>query len=175
MRKSGFAAAAGIGSLALLLTACGGSSGSASSSSTSNPASTSTGTPGASPSSALGVEPGSTVLHVQKAGKLGYVLAMGNGQVVYMYDKDQGGTPSCTGSCTQTWLPVKGAKPAISPADTGLAALTTVQNGGVTQIVYDGHPLYVLKGAKALAATGNGMDGEWHVIKLSASNIVSGS
>ena len=70
---------------------------------------------------------------------------------------------------------MKGAKPAISPADTGLAALTTVQNGGVTQIVYDGHPLYVLKGAKALAATGNGMDGEWHVIKLSASNIVSGS
>jgi predicted lipoprotein with Yx(FWY)xxD motif len=120
------------------------------------------------------VEPGSTVLHVQKAGKLGYVLAMGNGQVVYMYDKDQGGTPACTGDCLQTWLPVKGDKPAISPADTGLAALTTVQNGGVTQIVYDGHPLYVLKGAKALAATGNGMDGQWHVIKLSASNIVSG-
>ncbi len=36
MRKSGFAAAAGLGSLVLLLTACGGSSGS------SNPASTST-------------------------------------------------------------------------------------------------------------------------------------
>jgi len=120
------------------------------------------------------VQPGSTVLHVQKAGKLGYVLAMGNGQVVYMYDKDKSGTPACTGPCLQTWLPVKGDKPAISPADTGLAALTTVQNGSVTQVVYDGHPLYVLKGAKALAATGNGMDGEWHVIKLSASNIVSG-
>jgi predicted lipoprotein with Yx(FWY)xxD motif len=171
MRKSGFAAAAGIGSLALLLTACGGSSG-GSSTSTSTP--TSTGTPQAQSSSALGVEPGSTVFHVQKAGKLGYVLATGNGQVVYMYDKDKGGTPACTGPCAQTWIPVKGAKPAISPADTGLAALTTVQNGGVTQVVYDGHPLYVLKGAKALAATGNGMDGQWHVIKLSASNIVSG-
>jgi predicted lipoprotein with Yx(FWY)xxD motif len=68
---------------------------------------------------------------------------------------------------------VKGDKPAISPADTGLASLTTVQNGSVTQIVYDGHPLYVLKGAKALASTGNGMDGQWHVIKLSASNIVT--
>lgn len=174
MRKSGFAAAAGIGSLALLLTACGGSSG-GSSTSASTPTSTSTSNPSAQPSSALGVQPGSTVLHVQKAGKLGYVLAMGNGQVVYMYDKDKSGAPACTGVCLQTWLPVKGDKPAISPADTGLAALTTVQNGGVTQIVYDGHPLYVLKGAKALAATGNGMDGEWHVIKLSASNIVSGS
>jgi|SRR5581483_877679 len=174
MRKSGFAAAAGIGSLALLLTACGGSSG-GSSSTASTPTSTSTGNPQAQPSSELGVTPGSTVFHVQKAGKLGYVLAMGNGQVVYMYDKDQGGTPACTGACAQTWIPVKGAKPAVSPADTGLAAFTTVANGGVTQVVYDGHPLYVLKGAKALAATGNGQGGEWHVIKLSASNIVGGS
>ena len=175
MRKSGFAAAAGLGSLALLLTACGGSSGSSSGTSTSAPASTSTSQPAAQGTSgALGVEPGSTVLHVQKAGKLGYVLAMGNGQVVYMYDKDKGGTPSCTGSCAQTWIPVTGKKPAASPADTGLAAFTTVANGSVTQIVYDGHPLYTLKGAKALAANGNGMGGEWHVIKLSASNIVTG-
>jgi predicted lipoprotein with Yx(FWY)xxD motif len=172
MRKSGFAAAAGIGSLALLLTACGGSS-SSSTTSTSTPTSTSTGVPAATSSSgALGVQPGSTVLHVQKAGKLGYVLALGNGEVVYMYDKDKGGTPACTGTCAQTWIPVAGSKPAASPADTGLGAFTTVANGSITQIVYDGHPLYTYKGAKALAATGNGMGGEWHVIKLSASNIV---
>jgi predicted lipoprotein with Yx(FWY)xxD motif len=174
MRKSGFAAAAGIGSLALLLTACGGSSSSTSTTSTSTPASTSTGAPAATSSSgALGVQPGSTVLHVQKAGSLGYVLATGNGQVVYMYDKDKGGTPACTGTCAQTWIPVAGKKPAASPADIGLGAFTTVANGSITQIVYDGHPLYIYKGAKALAATGNGVGGEWHVIKLSASNIVS--
>jgi predicted lipoprotein with Yx(FWY)xxD motif len=172
MRKSGFAAAAGIGSLALLLTACGGSS-SPSTTSTSTPASTSTGVPAATSSSgALGVQPGSTVLHVQKAGKLGYVLALGNGQVVYMYDKDKSGTPACTGTCAQTWIPVKGSKPAASPADTGLGAFTTVANGSITQIVYDGHPLYTYKGAKALTTTGNGVGGEWHVIKLSASNVV---
>jgi predicted lipoprotein with Yx(FWY)xxD motif len=173
MRKSGFAAAAGIGSLALLLTACGGSSSSSSSTATTTPASTSTGAPAASPSSALGVEPGSTVLHVQKSA-IGYVLAMGNGQVVYMYDKDKGGTPACTGACAQTWIPVKGSKPAASPADTGLGAFTTVANGGVTQIVYDGHPLYLYKGAKPLTTTGNGVGGEWHVVKLSVSNIVTG-
>lgn len=173
MRKSGFAAAAGIGSLALLLTACGGSSGS-SGTSNSTPASTSTGTPAPQGTSALGVTPGSTVLHVQKAGSLGYVLALGNGQVVYMYDKDKGGTPACTGACAQTWLPVAGSKPAVSPADTGLGTLGTVANGSVTQITYDGHPLYTYKGAKALAATGNGVGGVWHVIKLSVSNIVTG-
>jgi predicted lipoprotein with Yx(FWY)xxD motif len=169
MRKSGFAAAAGIGSLALLLTACGGSS----STSTSTPASTSTGQP--SPqgtSAALGVTPGSTVLHVQKAGKLGYVLALTNGQVVYKYDKDTKGGPSaCTGSCASLWVPVTG-KPAVSPADTGLGALGTT--GSNKQITYDGMLLYTYKGAKALTAAGNGVGGEWHVIPLSASNIVTG-
>ena len=34
------------------------------------------------------------MLHVQKS-DLGFVLALANGQVVYMYDKDsKGGTPS---------------------------------------------------------------------------------
>ena len=175
MRKSGFAAAAGIGSLALLLTACGGSSGSSSGASTSTPASTSTANPAASPSSQLGVTPGSTVLHVQKS-NLGYVLAMGNGQVLYTYDKDsKGSAPACTGSCADTWIPVSGKKPAISPADTGLGALGTVTNGSVTQITYNGLPLYTYKGAKALTTTGNGVGGAWHVVKLSASNIVGGA
>ena len=177
MRKSGFAAAAGIGSLALLLTACGGSSGSSSGTSTSTPASTSTSTsnPAAQPSSALGVTPGSTVLHVQKSA-IGYVLAMGNGQVLYTYDKDsKGSAPTCTGSCADTWIPVAGKKPAVSPADTGLGTLGTVTNGSVTQITYNGLPLYVHKGAKALTTAGNGMGGAWHVVKLSASNIVGGA
>jgi predicted lipoprotein with Yx(FWY)xxD motif len=174
MRKSGFAAAAGIGSLALLLTACGGSSGSSSATSASTPASTSTANPAASPSSALGVTPGSTVLHVQKSA-IGYVLAMGNGQVLYTYDKDtKGAAPACTDACAQTWIPVAGKKPAISPADTGLGTLGTVTNGSVTQITYNGLPLYSYKGAKPLTTTGNGVGGQWHVIKLSASNIVTG-
>ena len=94
MRKSGFAAAAALGSLALLLTACGGSSGSSSSSTT-----TSTAQPGGQATSAALSNvppPGSTVLHVQKS-SIGWVLAMGNGQVVYAYDKDpKGGTPACS-------------------------------------------------------------------------------
>ena len=78
MRKSGFAVAAGFGSLALLLTACGGSS------STSTPATTSTAQPGGQATSGAldGIPgPGSTVLHVQKS-NLGYVLALTSGQVV---------------------------------------------------------------------------------------------
>jgi predicted lipoprotein with Yx(FWY)xxD motif len=175
MRKSGFAAAAGLGSLALLLTACGGSSGS---SGTSASATTSTAQPaGQATSGALSnvPPPGSTVLHVQKSA-IGYVLAMANGQVVYMYDKDtKGGASACTGSCASVWLPVTG-NPVVSPADTGFAPLSTVAGAnGAKQVTYNGMPLYTYKGAKPLTTAGNGVGGQWHVIKMSESNIVSGS
>ncbi len=175
MRKSGFAAAAGLGLLALLLTACGGSSGS---SSTSSPTTTSTAKPGnGAPSSAAlgGITPGSTVLHVQKSA-IGWVLALSNGQVVYAYDKDsKGGPPACTGSCAQIWKPVTG-KPLASPADTGMGTLGTVATStGAKQITYNGSPLYTYKGAKPLATKGNGVGGMWHVIKMSESNIVGGA
>ena len=169
MRKSGFAAAAGLGSLALLLTACGGSSGSPSSSTT----------PAGQPTSAALSNvppPGSTVLHVQKSG-IGWVLAVSNGQVVYAYDKDpKGGTPACTGSCAQIWVPVTGSHPVASPADKGMGTLGTVAtSNGAKQITYNGSPLYTFKGAKALTTNGNGVGGVWHVIKMSESNIVGGA
>ena len=174
MRKSGFAAAAGLGSLALLLTACGGSSGSSSSSTT-----TSTAQPGGQATSAALSNvppPGSTVLHVQKSG-IGWVLAASNGQVVYAYDKDpKGGAPACTGSCAQVWLPVTGSHPVASPADTGMGTFGTVAtSNGAKQITYNGSPLYTFKGAKALTTSGNGVGGVWHVIKMSESNIVGGA
>ena len=171
MRKSGFAAAAGLGSLVLLLTACGGSPGS------SNPATTSTAQPGGqATSAALGNLPaGSLVLHVQKS-DLGFVLALANGQVVYMYGKDsKGGTPTCTDSCASIWPPVTG-NPVASPADKGLGPFGTVSGpGGVKQITYNGMPLYTYKGAKVLTTTGNGIGGMWHVVKMSESNIIGGA
>jgi predicted lipoprotein with Yx(FWY)xxD motif len=171
MRKSGWAAAAGLGSLALLLTACGGSS---SPSSTSGSGSTPTATTaaGQATSSALGLPPaGSTVLIVQKS-DLGYVLAEANGQVVYTYGQDtKGGKPTCTGSCASIWLPVTG-KPLASTADTLPGTLSTVSDAnGAAQVTYNGYPLYTYKGAKPLATKGNG--GEWHVVKLAASDIGS--
>jgi predicted lipoprotein with Yx(FWY)xxD motif len=167
MRKSGWAAAAGFGSLLLLLTACGGSS---STSSTSGSTSTSTAQPGGQPSS-IALAPGSQVLIVQRSA-IGWVLALSNGQVVYTNAKDtKGGTPTCTGSCASVWPPVTG-NPVASSATTGLGTFGTVSDGnGAKQITYNGMPLYTYKGAKPLSTTGNGIGGVWHVIKLSASNI----
>jgi predicted lipoprotein with Yx(FWY)xxD motif len=177
MRKSGWAvAAAGIGSLVLLLTACGGSS-SPSSSSSSTPAgnsgSTSTPKANAQPSGGINISPGDTVMIVQHS-NLGWVLAEANGQVVYEYAGDsKGGTPTCTGSCAAVWPAVTGL-PQVGPADTLPGTLGTVSMAnGAKQITYEGFPLYTFKGAPPLSTKGNGVAGKWHVIKLSGSDVTS--
>ena len=171
MRKSGWAvAAAGISSLVLLLTACGGSSSSSSSSA---------GNPGSSPkagrpSGAAGLpSPGTTVLIVQRS-NLGWVLAEASGLVVYTYGGDtKGGSPTCTGACAAIWPAVTGV-PMVGPADSLPGHLGTVtMANGAKQITYNGYPLYTLKGAGALSTKGNGLEGKWHVIKLSKSNVTS--
>jgi predicted lipoprotein with Yx(FWY)xxD motif len=167
MRKSGWAVAvAGLGSLALL-TACGGSSGSssASTSSTSTPANA------GQPSGATVPSPGTTVLIVQHS-NLGWVLAEASGYVVYTYAGDtKGGSPTCTGSCAEVWKAVTGL-PMASTADTLPGTLGTVATAsGAKQITYNGYPLYTLKGATIMSTKGNGMEGKWHVVKLSAKDI----
>jgi predicted lipoprotein with Yx(FWY)xxD motif len=177
MRKSGWVVGAALGSLALLLTACGGSS----SSSTASTGSTSTATSGTTPTATAGQasaeaglpSPGTQVLIVQKS-NLGWVLAEANGTVVYTYGNDtKGGSPTCTGSCAAVWPAVTGL-PKVGPADTLPGTLGTVTMAdGAKQITYDGLPLYTLKGAGVLSTKGNGVNGEWHVIKLSESAVTS--
>jgi predicted lipoprotein with Yx(FWY)xxD motif len=175
MRKSGWAAAAGLGSLALLLAACGGSS--SSSSPTSASGSSSAKAAAGLPTSEIGgIEPGDVVLVVQKS-KIGYVLAEANQQVVYVYANDKkGGPPTCTGPCAATWLAVTVQnKPLVVEGDTLPGKVGTVTAAdGHKQITYNGYPLYTFKGAASFAVTGEGMDGMWHVIKLSASDIGNG-
>jgi predicted lipoprotein with Yx(FWY)xxD motif len=167
MRKSGPAVAAAVGALALLLTACGGSS---SSSAASSPSSSPTG----QPTSILGITPGTTVLIVQYS-KVGYVLAEASGYVVYTYGNDkQGGPPTCTGSCSDHWTPVTGRPLASQAAKLpGKLGTVTMADGG-KQITYNGYPLYTYKGAGPLSVSGDGLGGLWHVIKLSASDVASG-
>ena len=167
MRKSGWAVAAGFGSLVLLLTACGGSS-------SSSAASNSSSTPAAagSPSSAASMPARGTTVMIVERSKLGFVLATAKGLVVYTYRGDtKGGSPTCTGPCEAIWPAVTGV-PIVSSADTLPGTLGTVtMANGAKQITYNGYPLYTFKGAEAFSTTGEGLEGKWHVIKLSASDV----
>jgi predicted lipoprotein with Yx(FWY)xxD motif len=193
MRKSGFAAATGLGSLVLLLAACGGSSSSSNSASSTEAtvagssataqATTAGGSASPKAGNTAGPQPssggvsfppvGTTVMVVQKS-SIGFVMAEANGQVVYTYGKDtKNSAPTCTGSCATTWPPVTGT-PKAGPADTFPGTFGVIKgSGGVEQITYNGMPLYKFAGAKPLTVGGNGLDGEWHVVKLSSSDISS--
>jgi predicted lipoprotein with Yx(FWY)xxD motif len=64
--------------------------------------------------------------------------------------------------------------PQAGPADTLPGTLGTVaMPNGAKQITYNGYPLYTLKGAGALSTKGNGMNGKWHVIKLSSKDVIA--
>jgi predicted lipoprotein with Yx(FWY)xxD motif len=167
MRRSGWAVAAVFGSLVMLLTACGGSS---SPSAASNPATSPAA--GARPSGASFPVAGTTVLIVEHS-KLGWVLAMAkDGLVVYTYAGDtKGGMPTCTGPCAAVWPAVTGI-PMVSSADTLPGTLGTVtMPNGAKQITYNGYPLYIFKGAGPFSTKGQGLEGKWHVIKLTASDV----
>ena len=207
MRKSGWTIATGLSSLVLLLTACGGSStststtgaasgtltqGTASSSSlSSGPASSATSSPkstahakATSPSSSskrtAQAQPssnvtfpavGTTVLIVMHS-NLGWVMATAKGLVVYTFGKDsKGAPPTCTGSCAAVWAPVTGV-PKAGPADTFPGTFGVVTGaGGKKVITYNGYPLYTFVSAPPLSTKGNGLEGVWHVIMLSAGDV----
>ena len=147
MRKSGWAAAAGLGSLVLLLTACGGSSSStaasgsgsapAGSGSSGPPASTATaqatasktgGSSTASPKANHSVAPqassGSvtfpavgTTIMIVQRSAIGFVLAEANGQVVYTYAKDTKGGASTCTGSCASTWPPATGTPQAGPAD----------------------------------------------------------
>jgi predicted lipoprotein with Yx(FWY)xxD motif len=108
--------------------------------------------------------------------KLGWVLAEASGFVVYTYGGDtKGGSPTCTGACAAIWPAVTGI-PQVGPAASLPGPLGTItMANGAKQITYNGYPLYTLKGAGALSTKGNGIEGKWHVIKLSKKNVTWGT
>jgi predicted lipoprotein with Yx(FWY)xxD motif len=172
MRKGGWVAAAGVASAALLLTACGGSSSSSTSAGgggstpSTGAASTSTPNPHAS-SNITSPPPGAVYFDVSRSAK-GWVMAEGNGDIVYTYAGDSPGkAPTCTGACATQWPPVTGTAQ-LSPADHSFPGTFGVING---QITYKGLPLYIYKGELPYM---NHEGGQWASIPLSESLVIGG-
>ncbi len=160
MRKSGWAAATGIGSLVLLLAACGGSSGSTSaagsgsapaSSGSSGPASataaataaTATKSAGSSASAksshsaqpqassgAVIFPPVGTTVMVVQKSSVGFVLAEANGSVVYTYDKDTKGGAPTCTGSCAEAWPPVTGTPKAGPADTFPGTFDVVKGAG---------------------------------------------
>jgi predicted lipoprotein with Yx(FWY)xxD motif len=103
---------------------------------------------------------------------VGKVLANPHGMTVYYYSKDRpgSGTSACTGTCARQWPPVLAPVriPAGMTLPGPLGSITLPD--GKRQVTINGYPIYRYAGDKAPGqASGNGIKGKWHVIKLTGS------
>ncbi len=178
MRNPGWAGAALI-AVALAVTACGtGSAGDAygtpaagSTTGTPEARGTTGGTTGGSQARPASPSLGPATALKTETTRPGQVLASSRGLTLYYYSEDKRGTGTsvCTGACATAWPPL--AAPVKAPAGVHLPGPLGVitRPNGVKQVTLNGYPLYFYAGDKAPGqATGNGIEGSWHVIKIKA-------
>lgn len=168
MRNPGWAGAALI-VVALAVTACGTSAAGGAYGGYGTPAGGST-TSGSQASPASPSSGSMTALTTETT-RAGTVLASSRGLTLYYYgeDKPHSGKSVCAGACATAWPPL--AAPVKAPAGVHLPGKLGVitRPNGVKQVTFNGYPLYLFTGDKTPGqATGNGIEGAWHVIKIMA-------
>lgn len=104
-------------------------------------------------------------------GKLGAMLAGGNGRTLYMFMVDKNEKSSCYGACAVAWPPdYTSAKPTVVQGSGVYSFLvgTTRRRSGALQATYNGHPLYFFSGDSAPGEMHgenvNAFGGHWYVV-----------
>ncbi len=97
----------------------------------------------------------------------GPILADQANRTLYAFAKDKGGSSACSADCLATWPALTSAKPATPGAGTDTALLASIPaSEGSTQARYGEWPLYYYAGDVAAGdVNGQGVDGEWFVVK----------
>jgi predicted lipoprotein with Yx(FWY)xxD motif len=97
---------------------------------------------------------------------VGTVLVDGNGMTLYLFEADTSTASTCTGSCAGTWpaFVTAGSPTASGAADASMLG-TTTRDDGSTQVIYNGHPLYLYSGDSAPGeANGEDVGGVWYAV-----------
>ena len=111
---------------------------------------------------------------------LGNVLVDRQGRTVYLFERDSGTMSACTGACAVNWPPlrVRGTPLAGTGAkrsDVG----TTVRPDGISQLTYNGHPLYTFVNDKKPGDTNgegiNAFGGSWFAVSGAGAKVPPGS
>ena len=118
---------------------------------------------------------------------LGKVLVNSQGRTLYLFKKDTTTTSTCLGACAVNWPPLQATgKPTLGSGANASLVVTARRSDGKTQVIYNGHPLYLFSGdTKAGDTNGQGVNGfgaPWYVmspagdaITTSASNSNTGA
>jgi len=149
--------------LAMVVSACGGTTTTASTQSTPTSAPTTAPAPTSTPTAA-------STFTVQTAqatvnGKAVTILTDAQGRTLYYFTPDTASKTVCTGSCAQAWPPLLFTGTGKPSASTTLPGeLEVYPNANGKQVIYNDHPLYIYSGDSAAGQTnGEGLFGKWFV------------
>jgi len=88
-----------------------------------------------------------TVISARKLPGVGTVLVDRSGKTLYSPQQEASGKIECTGGCLNFWFPVRVAAGTALRAASGVTGVLGMVHrpGGMTQLTYDGRPLYTFR------------------------------
>jgi predicted lipoprotein with Yx(FWY)xxD motif len=111
---------------------------------------------------------------------LGDVLVDRQGRTLYLFERDSGTVSACTGACAVNWPPlrVRGA-PVVGRGATPSDVATTARPDGISQLTYNGHPLYTFVNDKKPGDTNgegiNAFGGSWFAVSPAGARVAARS
>jgi predicted lipoprotein with Yx(FWY)xxD motif len=107
---------------------------------------------------------------------LGDVLVNRQGRTLYLFARDSGTTSACTGACAVNWPPlhVRGA-PVVGDGAKPSELGKTARADGISQLTYNGHPLYTFVNDKKPGDTNgegiNAFGGAWFAVSPAGAKV----
>src|SRR4051812_26597390 len=107
---------------------------------------------------------------------LGDVLVDRQGRTLYLFERDSGTMSACTGACAVNWPPQRARRTPLvgsgaKPSDVG----RTARPDGISQLTYNGHPLYTFVNDKKPGDTNgegiNAFGGAWFAVSPAGAKV----
>jgi len=107
---------------------------------------------------------------------LGNVLVDRQGRTVYLFERDSGTMSACTGACAVNWPPLRvRGTPLVGSGANRSDVGTTVRPDGISQLTYNGHPLYTFVNDKKPGDTNgegiNAFGGSWFAVSPAGAKV----
>jgi predicted lipoprotein with Yx(FWY)xxD motif len=111
---------------------------------------------------------------------LGNVLVDRQGRTLYLFARDSGTTSACAGACAVNWPPLRvRGTPLVGSGAKSSDVGKTRRPDGVSQLTYNGHPLYTFVNDKKPGDTNgegiNAFGGSWFAVSAAGVKVAPSS